>query len=35
MRAWGIEHVVLITSGPWTEDELATVAASVPAVHEI
>jgi F420-dependent oxidoreductase-like protein len=33
MRAWGIDHIVLITTGPWTDEQLATLAAAVPAVH--
>lgn len=31
----GIGHLVLITSGPWTEDALGRLAAAVPAVREI
>ncbi len=28
----GIEHVVVITAGPWTEDAVATLAESVPTL---
>ena len=35
MRSWGIDHVVLITAGVWTDAELATLAAAAPAVHAI
>jgi F420-dependent oxidoreductase-like protein len=31
----GITHVVLVTAGPWTDDDLTTVAAAVPAVDRI
>jgi F420-dependent oxidoreductase-like protein len=31
--AIGIEHAVAITSGPWTDDGLATLAAAVPALR--
>ncbi|MGH2586612.1 MAG: LLM class F420-dependent oxidoreductase [Dehalococcoidia bacterium] len=31
----GIDHVVVITTGPWTEDAVATLAAAVPALREI
>ncbi len=30
--ALGIEHVVVITSGPWTTEALATLAAAIPAL---
>jgi hypothetical protein len=33
--ALGIDHVVLITAGPWRDDELSTLAAAEPAVREI
>jgi F420-dependent oxidoreductase-like protein len=32
--ALGIDHVVVITAGPWTEDALACLAAAVPALRE-
>jgi F420-dependent oxidoreductase-like protein len=31
----GIEHVVVITAGPWTEAGVATLAAAVPAVRDL
>jgi F420-dependent oxidoreductase-like protein len=31
----GIEHMVVITPGPWTDESLATLAAAVPAVAEV
>jgi F420-dependent oxidoreductase-like protein len=31
----GIEHVVLITTGPWTVDAIAGLAAAVPALRQI
>jgi F420-dependent oxidoreductase-like protein len=31
----GIEHAVVITSGPWTEDAVAILAAAVPAVRDM
>jgi F420-dependent oxidoreductase-like protein len=31
----GIEHVVVITAGPWTEEGVATLAAAVPAVQHV
>jgi F420-dependent oxidoreductase-like protein len=33
--ALGIEHMVVITPGPWSADALATLAAAIPALHEI
>jgi F420-dependent oxidoreductase-like protein len=33
--ALGIEHLVLITSGPWGSESLATLAAAVPAVRDL
>jgi alkanesulfonate monooxygenase SsuD/methylene tetrahydromethanopterin reductase-like flavin-dependent oxidoreductase (luciferase family) len=33
--ALGIGHLVVITSGPWGTEPLATLAAAVPAVREI
>jgi F420-dependent oxidoreductase-like protein len=30
----GIQHVVVITSRPWTEDALATLAAAIPALRD-
>ena len=35
LAALGIEHVVVITAGPWTEDAVATLAAAVPALDRI
>jgi F420-dependent oxidoreductase-like protein len=32
--ALGIEHAVVITPGPWTDDAIATLAAAVPALRE-
>jgi len=32
--ALGIEHVVVITSGPWTAGALATLAAAIPTLRE-
>lgn len=32
--ALGIEHVVVITSGPWTSDALATLAGAIPILRE-
>jgi F420-dependent oxidoreductase-like protein len=32
--ALGIEHVVLITPGPWTADAMATLAAAIPTLRE-
>jgi F420-dependent oxidoreductase-like protein len=31
----GLDHVVVITSGPWTPEELRTLAEAVPALHEL
>jgi F420-dependent oxidoreductase-like protein len=31
----GIDHVVVITAGPWTEPGVATLAAAVPAVRDL
>jgi F420-dependent oxidoreductase-like protein len=31
----GIEHAVVITAGPWSEDGVATLAAAVPAVRDL
>ena len=33
--ALGIEHMVVITSTPWTTEALATLAAAVPALHDL
>jgi F420-dependent oxidoreductase-like protein len=33
--ALGVEHVVVITSGPWTTDALATLTAAVPTLEEL
>lgn len=35
LAALGIEHAVVITTGPWTEDAMARLAAAVPAVQDI
>lgn len=35
LRALGIEHVVLITSGPWSDAALAVLDAALPEVAEI
>ncbi|MCW3064452.1 MAG: luciferase-like monooxygenase [Solirubrobacterales bacterium] len=35
LGALGIDHVVLITNGPWTDEALAVVAAAAPTVNEI
>jgi F420-dependent oxidoreductase-like protein len=35
IAALGIEHVVVITAGPWTEDAVATLAAAVPALDRM
>jgi F420-dependent oxidoreductase-like protein len=32
--ALGIEHMVVITAGPWTSEALATLAAAIPALPE-
>lgn len=32
LAALGIEHAVVITSGPWTEEAVATLAAAARAV---
>jgi F420-dependent oxidoreductase-like protein len=31
----GIEHAVVITSGPWTEEGIATLGAAIPALRQI
>jgi len=31
----GIDHVVVITAGPWTEESVATLAAAVPALQHV
>ncbi|MQA84909.1 MAG: TIGR03560 family F420-dependent LLM class oxidoreductase [Streptosporangiales bacterium] len=33
--ALGIDHVVVITTGPWTEEAVATLGAAVPALQRI
>jgi F420-dependent oxidoreductase-like protein len=33
--ALGIEHLVVLTPGPWTDDLLAVLAAAVPALGEV
>jgi hypothetical protein len=35
LAALGIEHVVVITAGPWTEDAVATLTAAVPALDQM
>jgi F420-dependent oxidoreductase-like protein len=35
LAALGIEHVVVITAGPWTEDAVACLAAAAPALRKI
>jgi F420-dependent oxidoreductase-like protein len=35
LAALGIEHVVVITAGPWTEVGVATLAAAVPIVQDL
>jgi F420-dependent oxidoreductase-like protein len=35
IAALGIEHVVVITPGPWTEPRLSTLARAIPMVAEI
>ena len=32
---WGIEHVGVITAGPWTAEGLTTLAAAIPALREL
>jgi F420-dependent oxidoreductase-like protein len=32
--ALGIQHLVVITSGPWTNDNMATLAAAIPTLRE-
>ena len=32
---WGIDHVVVITTGPWTEQTVAALGAAVPGVRDI
>ena len=32
--ALGIQHLVVITSGPWPNQAMATLAAAVPALRE-
>ena len=34
LGALGIGHVVVITTGPWTEDAVACLAAAVPELGE-
>lgn len=34
LAALGIQHVVVITTGPWTEDAVAVLAAAVPALRQ-
>jgi F420-dependent oxidoreductase-like protein len=35
LRGYGLEHVVVITAGPWREDAVGTLAAAVPAVRAL
>jgi len=35
LAALGIEHAVVITAGPWTDDAVACLAAAVPALRAI
>lgn len=35
LAALGIEHVVVITAGPWTEGAVASLAVAVPVLQEI
>jgi alkanesulfonate monooxygenase SsuD/methylene tetrahydromethanopterin reductase-like flavin-dependent oxidoreductase (luciferase family) len=35
LAAWGIEHVVVITAGPWTEDAVASLASVIPQLRPI
>jgi F420-dependent oxidoreductase-like protein len=35
LAALGIEHAVVITAGPWREEEVETLAAAVPEVGEL
>ena len=31
----GIEHLVVLTAGPWTADALATLAAAIPSLRQV
>jgi alkanesulfonate monooxygenase SsuD/methylene tetrahydromethanopterin reductase-like flavin-dependent oxidoreductase (luciferase family) len=31
----GIEHLVVLTAGPWTPDALATLAAAIPTLRQV
>jgi F420-dependent oxidoreductase-like protein len=33
--AWGIEHMVLVFSSPWTPEALSTLATAIPALREV
>ena len=33
--AWGIEHMVLVVSSPWTPEALSTLATAIPALREV
>ncbi|HEX5141866.1 MAG TPA: LLM class flavin-dependent oxidoreductase, partial [Dehalococcoidia bacterium] len=33
--SWGIEHVVLVTKGPWTVERVRNVASAIPALQEM
>jgi F420-dependent oxidoreductase-like protein len=35
LAALGIQHAVVITSGPWTDETLNRLAAAVPALHQV
>jgi F420-dependent oxidoreductase-like protein len=35
LRGYGLEHVVVITAGPWTEEAVATLVDAVPAVRPL
>jgi alkanesulfonate monooxygenase SsuD/methylene tetrahydromethanopterin reductase-like flavin-dependent oxidoreductase (luciferase family) len=35
LSALGIEHAIMITNGPWTEDAVATLAAAVPQLRQL
>ncbi|MFC4590214.1 TIGR03560 family F420-dependent LLM class oxidoreductase [Sphaerisporangium corydalis] len=35
MAALGIDHVIVITSGPWSGEKVATLAAAVPALRDL
>jgi F420-dependent oxidoreductase-like protein len=35
LAALGIQHAVVITAGPWSDERVATLAAAVPAVRDL